>query len=89
MSKVDEFASDLNRLYRSYPLFLATFSTCPIEGCENSGRGADVCPHHIEMELAGLIGAEKATQLHDMIRTQQEFAHQIMDELRSGNDKNH
>ena len=82
MSKVDQFVGDLNRLYRAYPSFPSTFSTCPIEGCEDGGRGTDICANHIEMELAGLIGTEKANQLHDMIRTQQEFVHQIMDELR-------
>ena len=55
----------MSELHRQYPLWPSTFSTC--ECGKNMARGGGKCYECIEKDLAEVIGAELAKEIHTAI----------------------
>lgn len=57
----------ISAMWRNYPSWPSTFSTC--ECRVNMGRGGGKCADCLETELAELIGKPLAWEIHQTIKT--------------------
>lgn len=57
----------INAMFRNYPSWPSTFSTCECK--VNIGRGGGKCADCLEVELAELIGKPLAWEIHQTIKT--------------------
>ncbi len=80
---LDKATSLFVDLQNQYPLYPTGFVTCSTEGCNRQARINNKCGHCLEADMAKLIGAPLAHDLHMSIQESRELWRIALDELQT------